>query len=37
MQQPDMAGKHVELLKRVVPQAKRIAVLLNPDASKPRG
>lgn len=30
MQQPDMAGKHVELLKRVVPQAKRIAVLLNP-------
>ena len=23
MQQPDMAGKHVELLKRVVPQAKR--------------
>ena len=30
MQQPEMAGKHVELLKRVVPQAKRIAVLLNP-------
>ena len=30
MEQPDMAGKHVELLKRVVPQAKRIAVLLNP-------
>jgi len=30
MQQPDMAGKHVELLKRVAPQAKRIAVLLNP-------
>lgn len=30
MQQPDMAGKLVELLKRMVPQAKRIAVLLNP-------
>jgi putative ABC transport system substrate-binding protein len=30
MQQPEMAGKHVELLKRVVPEAKRIAVLLNP-------
>jgi putative ABC transport system substrate-binding protein len=30
MQQPEMAGKHVELLKRVVPQAKRIAVLINP-------
>ena len=30
MQQPEMAGKHVELLKREVPHAKRIAVLLNP-------
>jgi putative tryptophan/tyrosine transport system substrate-binding protein len=30
MQQPEMAGKHVELLKREVPQANRIAVLLNP-------
>jgi putative tryptophan/tyrosine transport system substrate-binding protein len=37
MQQPDMAGKHVELLKRVVPQAKRIAVLLNPhDPTHPK-
>ena len=30
MMQPDMAGKHVQLLKTVVPQAKRIAVLTNP-------
>jgi putative ABC transport system substrate-binding protein len=30
MQQPDMAGKYVQLLKTVAPQAKRIAVLLNP-------
>ena len=30
MAQPDMAGKYVQLLKAVVPQAKRIAVLINP-------
>jgi putative tryptophan/tyrosine transport system substrate-binding protein len=30
MQQPEMSGKLVELLKWMVPQAKRIAVLLNP-------
>jgi len=30
MAQPDMAGKYVQLLKTVVPQAKRIAVLINP-------
>jgi len=27
---PDLAGKHVELLKTLVPQAQRIAVLMNP-------
>jgi putative tryptophan/tyrosine transport system substrate-binding protein len=30
MAQSDMAGKYVQLLKTVVPQAKRIAVLINP-------
>ena len=30
MAQPDMAGKYVQLIKTLVPQAQRIAVLINP-------